>query len=396
LTVQTRAIRRRIAVISATTFLFASSGASSSPEQEEGAGQAVIQITVSAQDGTPAEIAGQLGELANNVEAQLDQLSAAKTAVTESLGALTDAQAKVGETELRIEAIVGESDQVVIRSFINPPNEDSIELITEPSVSDATMKEALLDLQVERDVGVIAQYHDERVQLVEDKKAQEAAVGLAKTARADAETALTDLQAAVNQQAEFIIAVRDRINAEADNPELAGDPEVAAQISALSNTLAGIENTSAFASAESALAEAQDAIVDQGGSGFCPVGGTVNFSDTWGAARSGGRQHQGTDMMAAHGTPVVANVSGQLQHKYNGLGGTSYYLHADNGDTFYGAHLQEYVGGERQVSAGEIIGRVGSTGNAQSSSPHLHFEYHPGGGSAVNPYSLLDQICQPH
>jgi murein DD-endopeptidase MepM/ murein hydrolase activator NlpD len=394
-TVQTRAIRRRIAVIAATTFVFASSGASSAPEQE-GTEQAVIQITVNAQDGSPAEIAAQLGELATNVGAQLDQLNAAKTAVTESLGALTDAQAKVGETELRIEAIVGESDQVVIRSFVNPPDEEAIELITEPSMSDATMKNALLELQVERDAAIIAQYQDERVQLVEDKKAQETAVEAAKTARADAETALEGLQAAVNQQADFITAVRDRINSEADNPELATDPEVAAQISALSTTIAGIENSSAFGTVQGALTEAQEAIADQGGAGFCPVGGTVNFVDTWGAARSGGRSHQGTDMMAAHGTPVVANVSGQLQHKYNGLGGTSYYLHADNGDTYYGAHLQEYVGGERQVSAGEVIGRVGSTGNAQESSPHLHFEYHPGGGSAVNPYTYLDQVCPSH
>jgi murein DD-endopeptidase MepM/ murein hydrolase activator NlpD len=398
--VQTRAIRHRIAVLSAATFAFASTSASAAPEQEDPSGgdnteQAVIEINVSAQDGSPGEIAGALGNLATNVEAQLNQLEMAKAGITEALNTLTEREAAIGETELRIEAIIGESDQVVIRSFINPPDEESIELITEPSVSDATMKKALLDLQVERDAGVIAQYHKERIQLVEDKEAQETALEQAEVARADAEAALADLQAAVSQQTQFILDVRDRINGEEENPELANDPDVAAQISALAASLQDIEDAQAYAEAQAALEEAQQRLVAQGAN-FCPVGGTVNFSDTWGAARSGGRSHQGTDMMASHGTPVIANTNGDVQHKYNGLGGTSYYLYGDNGDTYYGAHLQDYVGGEGHVTAGTTIGHVGSTGNASADAPHLHFEYHPGGGSAVNPYELLDQACPNH
>jgi murein DD-endopeptidase MepM/ murein hydrolase activator NlpD len=401
MSVQTRAIRRRIAVISATTFVFASSGAGSAPEQEEPTAgdddteQAIIEIHVSAQDGAPDEIAGALGDLATNVEAQLNQLELAKANVTDALNTLTEREAAVSETELRIEAIIGQSDQVVIRSFINPPDEEAIELITEPSVSDATMKKAILDLQVEHDAAVLAEYHKERLQLIEDKEAKETALEEAELAKAEAEAALSDLEAAVSQQTQFIVDVRDRIDGEQENPELANDPNVASQISALAASLQDIEDAEAYLEAQEAIAAAQQRLVEQGAI-VCPVKGNVSFTDTWGAARSGGRSHQGTDMMAAHGTPVVANTNGDVQHKSSSLGGTSYYLYGDNGHTYYGAHLQSYAGGEGHVTVGAVIGYVGSSGNASADAPHLHFEFHPGGGSAVNPYSILDSACPGH
>lgn len=132
------------------------------------------------------------------------------------------------------------------------------------------------------------------------------------------------------------------------------------------------------------------------GNGACPVAGAVHFSDTWGDARSGGRSHQGVDMMAARGTPVAAIFSGKISSmKNNTLGGKTVWLLA-NGDLYYYAHLDTHAAGlsvGQSVSAGEIIGTVGSTGNASDLYPHLHFEYHPGGGSAVNPYSLVRGVC---
>jgi murein DD-endopeptidase MepM/ murein hydrolase activator NlpD len=129
----------------------------------------------------------------------------------------------------------------------------------------------------------------------------------------------------------------------------------------------------------------------------CPVNGAVAFTDTWGAPRSGGRGHKGVDMMAARGTPVVAVESGAIQRLTNSsLGGISIYLRGNSGDVYFYTHLDGWVdglSGGQAVSAGQHIGFVGSTGNASYSAPHLHFEYHPGGGGAVNPTPLVRSVC---
>jgi murein DD-endopeptidase MepM/ murein hydrolase activator NlpD len=132
------------------------------------------------------------------------------------------------------------------------------------------------------------------------------------------------------------------------------------------------------------------------GGGVCPVAGAVSFTDSWGAPRSGGRSHKGVDMIAARGVPVVAIFSGRVQRTSNSsLGGKSVYFVSDAGDMYYYAHLDDFgdISSGQSVPAGYVLGYNGSTGNAPSYLPHLHFEYHPGGGSAVNPYPLVRSLC---
>lgn len=119
----------------------------------------------------------------------------------------------------------------------------------------------------------------------------------------------------------------------------------------------------------------------------CPIAGSRACSDTWGAARSGGRSHEGVDLMSPGGTPIVAVVSGGVQFKQTNLGGNSVWLAGSNGTRYFYAHLSAFEGSSRSVSAGEVIGYVGATGN--TSANHLHFEVHPGGDAAVNPYSYV-------
>ncbi|MCB1001134.1 MAG: peptidoglycan DD-metalloendopeptidase family protein [Acidimicrobiales bacterium] len=132
---------------------------------------------------------------------------------------------------------------------------------------------------------------------------------------------------------------------------------------------------------------------DLGAAGWvCPVQGTTAFADTWGQARSGGRTHQGVDMIAARGLPIVAVVDGFAQSKVNTLGGNTVALSGVDGNRYYYAHLDEWAT-LGQVTAGTIIGYVGDTGNAKFSTPHLHFEIHPGGGAAVNPFATVFNHC---
>jgi len=123
----------------------------------------------------------------------------------------------------------------------------------------------------------------------------------------------------------------------------------------------------------------------------CPVAGPHAFADTWGAARSGGRSHEGVDMMAGRGVPLVAVESGYAQFKSTRLGGNSVWVNGNSGTRYFYAHLSAWEGSSRNVSQGEVIGYVGATGN--TSANHLHFEVHPGGGRAVNPYPYVRAVC---
>lgn len=132
-----------------------------------------------------------------------------------------------------------------------------------------------------------------------------------------------------------------------------------------------------------------------GGSGTaCPVDQPRSFSDTWGDARSGGRQHRGTDILAPMGTAVRAITGGVWDIRSPGpSAGQWAILRGDDGDQYWYMHLQSHtVADGARVSAGQQTGTNGDTGNARGT-PHLHFELHPGGGAAVNPYSLLRRVC---
>lgn len=125
------------------------------------------------------------------------------------------------------------------------------------------------------------------------------------------------------------------------------------------------------------------------------------LTDTFDAARSQGRRHDAIDIMAAEGTPVIAATDGTIEKLFNSArGGTTIYERSpDQKWQYYYAHLSAYAPGlheGQQVKRGEVIGRVGHTGDASANGPHLHFAINtmPGGsgwwqGSPINPYPLL-------
>lgn len=138
----------------------------------------------------------------------------------------------------------------------------------------------------------------------------------------------------------------------------------------------------------------------------------TNFSNTWGARRSGGRRHKGTDLMAEKMTEVYAFADGVVTKvgdsrrpgRYiiieHAEGWDTYYIHlnndnpgTDDGDASWSLTVAEGIEVGSSVVAGQLIGWVGDSGNAEGSGAHTHFELRNSGRS-INPYHVLKESHQ--
>jgi murein DD-endopeptidase MepM/ murein hydrolase activator NlpD len=123
----------------------------------------------------------------------------------------------------------------------------------------------------------------------------------------------------------------------------------------------------------------------------CPAPGT-RFMNDWGFPRSDTGSHQGTDLMGKRGTQLLAAASGTASQIVGRIGGNQVKLTADDGTVYWYAHLDTF-GKSGRVKAGSVLGGMGDSGDAKGGPVHLHFEVHPAGGAAVNPYPLLRAAC---
>ncbi len=128
-----------------------------------------------------------------------------------------------------------------------------------------------------------------------------------------------------------------------------------------------------------------------------PVQGQCYFGNTWHAPRGNGRLHEGVDVIANEGNLLYAVVDGSITKQYwdqpGALAGNGIRVAQDDGTYFTYLHMSGFAPGIEvgtKVKAGDVIGFVGNTGS--SATPHVHFEIHPGGGAAVNPYPYLKAI----
>ena len=174
-----------------------------------------------------------------------------------------------------------------------------------------------------------------------------------------------------------------------------------AELQALMNSItrSAANNTKALLAAlaplqQYGLTETQAAVV---GFGRFPIAGLASYSHDWWFPRfgPGWRLHEGTDIFAAHGTPVRAPVDGVVRTTTGGLGGISVYVVQPDGTYWYLAHLaatRDDLTNGAAVKTGDVVGFVGNTGNAAGGPPHVHLQIHPGGGGPIDPKAVLDQF----
>ena len=172
-------------------------------------------------------------------------------------------------------------------------------------------------------------------------------------------------------------------------------PEAQAVINSIART--GGRNTNELMNAlgqliELGMSPEEAAVI---GMGKFPVAGEAAYNDDFLMPRFGPglRFHQGNDIFAERGTPIRASEDGTVRFSEDPTSGKAYYLTTTDGTFYFGCHLDAYaeLPNGSSVTQGQIVGYNGDTGNAVGTTPHLHFEIHPGGGAAVNPKPILDR-----
>jgi murein DD-endopeptidase MepM/ murein hydrolase activator NlpD len=355
----------------------------------------------------------------NAVSAQLGDASADyEAAVVEEMQVREDLQtlaAEIAVKERELETLRANAAVVVTETYMGAGN-DGIEMLFDSSqFVDIPLRALYLDLVSDRDAEVLARleaveasYFDQQERLDVSVERQEQLVGQLSEI---ADEILSELEAAETEYRSIVAAwerqEEERRRREAEERRRQEEAARAAAAAAATTTTSPAASSGSSTDTVEAPTDtttttapppppAPPPVVTDGRT--CPVNGAVAFSDSWGAARSGGRRHKGVDMIAARGTPIVAVESGTLSRLSTGsLGGNAVYMTGNSGDRFYYAHLDSFadgVGGGLQVSVGDLLGYNGSSGNASYSVPHLHFQHAPAGGDWVNPYPLAAALCR--
>ncbi|MCA1706840.1 MAG: peptidoglycan DD-metalloendopeptidase family protein [Actinobacteria bacterium] len=344
----------------------------------------LVAMTLAAQ--LPARAAGE-GELtaaqqqANQAAGDLLRAEGELAQANDRLAAL---KTRVGAVEARVGSLRGQVSELAVRRYVSG-TAPLLRLLRMQDTNEAVRAQQFTNVIIGNSFDTLGEYRAEREELNDQlaeieksQRAQGAAVENLRKRRAEA-AALVERLGREEAERKAQAAREEQQRAAAQQATAAQAPPPAP----------GRAPAAALATPAASAAAPQTSV---GGDWVCPVAGPRAFSNDYGAPRGGGRSHQGTDILAPRGTPVVANVSGVVSPNSNSLGGLAYFLRGDDGNRYYGAHLDSY-GASGQVSAGTVIGTVGDSGDAQGGPTHLHFEIHPGGNGNINPYSTLSRYC---
>lgn len=308
------------------------------------------------------------------------RLAAAQSAEAKALTQVRESQAKIEKLLGEQAAMRGQLDKRAVHAYKNSGNLSAIPLIGDAD-GDGPVEQAKKRSYLKRALAGDDRQIEQMGAIKEDLDAEKATLDAAHTARKKA-------SATASTESAKLRSALASAQGELSKLQKQKAAEDAARAAAAAKALAAAK------SAKAARHSANDGHNHGGGASYagggnCPVAGAVSFSNTYGAPRSGGRSHKGVDMMAAHGTPIRAITGGTVIRTGNGgLGGITITLKGDNGQTYYYAHnSRNTVSKGQRVSAGQVIGYVGGTGNANGN-PHLHFEV-----SGQNPYHAVKGIC---
>jgi peptidoglycan LD-endopeptidase LytH len=347
-----------------------------------------IEAQIEAQSARLAELRADVNEAGRRVEEAHDAVRATQIELSETREHLAAADRRYRALRELLEARARDA-------YITGPGSSLAFLLGSQTIAELSERVELVEAVAQNDADLAAQVEVLRAAL-EAERARLEQVRRRQVALKEAlEAEKAQLQANFDEQ---VAIAADLADARAELASIVGDLEDRLRQEELARIRAARE------AAEQAANDSAGGGSGGGGGGggggaqgdgplfICPVDPPRAYSDTFGDPRSGGRTHQGADIFAPMGTPIRAPFSGTASDATNWpLGGYSVKVYGSQGYV-YNAHLSS-VGQLGSVQTGDVIGYVGNTGNASGASPHDHFEWHPGGGAAVNPTSYLDEVC---
>jgi peptidoglycan hydrolase CwlO-like protein len=333
-----------------------------------------------------------------SINALMAQASSLATQIDHVNSRIANTQGQIADKEQQIRAagdrLSAAQDQLNQRAWVayeNGPGSNLEFLLGSTSLSDLSDRLEIVNTAAQSDESLILEIHNDENLLASQQADLQSLENQLQSTNAELKTHQDALTAKLAAQQKLM----DGMNKD----------ETAAQ--ALVNKL-GAQYKAELAAAEAAKRAARGEIT---GVFFkCPVSGAVAYADDFGAPRYAGgyHLHAGNDILAAYGTPIVAPFPGTADADGNDLGGLAVTVTGAAGYV-YNAHLSAYAGSfPRTVSTGELIGYVGTSGDAQGGPPHDHFEWHPNVippnpwvspygvsviGTAIDPYPYLNSVC---
>ncbi|MEO8476409.1 MAG: peptidoglycan DD-metalloendopeptidase family protein [Actinomycetota bacterium] len=347
-----------------------------------------------------AEVADARDQL-SVIDARLGTATAQVDAAEGKLEALTaqllDTRARLEGARARYDEVTGRLNDRAAQAFMNGPASNVEFLLGSSSLGELSDRLEFVDAVAQSDADLAAEVDNLRVQLETDEASLQTLQASARKEAQKAEVRKQEILADFTLQQNLLASIDAKLaEAQTYEKKLSKAYKAALAAAASQGYGGGHSNVPMPAGWEHVLQ-------------VCPTGSPRSFGDGFGAPRYAGgyHLHKGVDILAPSGTPIYAPFAGYARTDYNSLGGNVVFVSGQYG-TVYNAHLSAFSSSSNgAVSAGDIIGYVGDTGDA-TGIPHNHFEFHPNvmppswpssyyGYSiiedAINPYPLLVAAC---